>query len=230
MAPSSLATQFQAHLDELQISLEPSALNYLTSMLAVMSMSDKAKDIRDATEMFLEEADVDPEKINQFYATLGKAPSGYIHILHSHIESDALNYSRTSMSVSAPTPSVENVRPLYLPKPKPMSSIEARRMKRAQKKAATATSPSPPAEVESKIVATSQQSRFHRETLLTSSKDIDMHTVNITVNNLDLLVDAHLRLKEGVRYGLVGQNGVGKTSTFPSSSRSRPASELTLQY
>ncbi|KAJ8592908.1 P-loop containing nucleoside triphosphate hydrolase protein [Rhizopogon salebrosus TDB-379] len=92
-----------------------------------------------------------------------------------------------------------------------MSSIEARRTKRAQKKAATAASPSSPAEVESKIVATSQQSRFHRETLLTSSKDIDMHTVNITVNNLDLLVDAHLRLKEGVRYGLVGQNGVGKT-------------------
>jgi ABC-type molybdenum transport system ATPase subunit/photorepair protein PhrA len=89
-------------------------------------------------------------------------------------------------------------------------------MKRAQKKAAAAaaTNPAPSSttEAEPKIVATSQQSRFHRETLVTTSKDIDMHTVNITVNNLDLLVDAHLRLKEGVRYGLVGQNGVGKTS------------------
>lgn len=94
-----------------------------------------------------------------------------------------------------------------------MSSIEARRMKRAQKKAAAAAaSPSQPTEAEPKIVATAQQSRFHRETLETSSKDIDMQTVNISVNNLDLLVDAHLRLKEGVRYGLVGQNGVGKTS------------------
>lgn len=93
-----------------------------------------------------------------------------------------------------------------------MSSIEARRMKRAQKKAAAAASPLQPTEAEPKIVATAQQSRFHRETLETSSKDIDMQTVNISVNNLDLLVDAHLRLKEGVRYGLVGQNGVGKTS------------------
>ncbi|KAG0697981.1 P-loop containing nucleoside triphosphate hydrolase protein [Suillus ampliporus] len=191
MAPDSLAAQFQGHLDEFQISLEPSALNYLTSMLAVMSMSDKAKDVRDATEMFLEEADVDPEKINQFYATLSKG--------NVKISSETL----TSLSTSTENPPADP--------PKPMSAIEARRMKRAQKKAAAAASPSPPTELEPKIVATAQQSRFHRETLVTSSKDIDMQTVNITVNNLDLLVDAHLRLKEGVRYGLVGQNGVGKT-------------------
>ncbi|EIW76298.1 hypothetical protein CONPUDRAFT_64371 [Coniophora puteana RWD-64-598 SS2] len=61
------------------------------------------------------------------------------------------------------------------------------------------------------IVATSQQSRFHKETLVTSSREVDLATVNISVNQLDLLVDAHLRLKEGVRYGLVGQNGVGKS-------------------
>lgn len=108
---------------------------------------------------------------------------------------------------------MENARSLDVQKP--ISSIEARRTKRAQKKAAAAAFLSSPAEVEPKIVATSQQSRFHRETLEVSTKDIDMHTVNITVNNLDLLVDAHLRLKEGVRYGLVGQNGVGKTSGLP---------------
>ncbi|KAG1728289.1 P-loop containing nucleoside triphosphate hydrolase protein [Suillus paluster] len=195
MASNALATQFQGHLNEFQISLEPSALNYLTSMLAVMSMSDKAKGIRDATEMFLEEADVDPEKINQFYATFGQ---GCVK-----------TSSGTLTSVSGSTTSAENALPLD--PPKPMSAIEARRMKRAQKKAAAVASPSPSTETEPKIVATAQQSRFHRETLVTSSKDIDMQTVNITVNNLDILVDAHLRLKEGVRYGLVGQNGVGKT-------------------
>lgn len=61
------------------------------------------------------------------------------------------------------------------------------------------------------IVAISQQSRFHTETLETLSKDIDLHGVQISVNNLDLLVDAHLKLKACVRYGLVGQNGVGKS-------------------
>jgi ATP-binding cassette subfamily F protein 3 len=88
---NSLATQFKAHLDDFQISLEPSALNYLTSMLAVMSMSDKAKDIRNATEMFLEEAEVDPEKINQFYATLDKenvkTSSGFAFSFHILVSS-----------------------------------------------------------------------------------------------------------------------------------------------
>ncbi|KAF8800023.1 P-loop containing nucleoside triphosphate hydrolase protein, partial [Phlegmacium glaucopus] len=61
------------------------------------------------------------------------------------------------------------------------------------------------------IVAYSQQSRFHRETFDANSTDIDLKGVNISVNNKELLIDAHLRLKPGVRYGMVGQNGVGKS-------------------
>jgi len=91
MAPRPLVTQFQAHLDEFRISLEPSALNYLTSMLAVMSMSDNAKDIRDTTEIFLEDADVDPEKISQFYATFAMTSSGCTHSFHAHCESGSHN-------------------------------------------------------------------------------------------------------------------------------------------
>ncbi|PPQ64031.1 hypothetical protein CVT24_008844 [Panaeolus cyanescens] len=61
------------------------------------------------------------------------------------------------------------------------------------------------------IVAYSQQSRFHRETFDANNTDIDLKDVNITVNDKEILVDAHLRLKPGVRYGMVGQNGVGKS-------------------
>jgi len=61
------------------------------------------------------------------------------------------------------------------------------------------------------IIAYSQQSRFHRETFDASNTDIDIKGVNISVNNKELLVDAHLRFKPGVRYGMVGQNGVGKS-------------------
>lgn len=68
------------------------------------------------------------------------------------------------------------------------------------------TNPSEPV-----ITATSQQSRFHAETLETTSTDLDLPGVNISVNDNELLVDAHLKLKAGTRYGLVGQNGVGKT-------------------
>lgn len=65
------------------------------------------------------------------------------------------------------------------------------------------------------IVAFSQQSRFHRETFDASSTDIDIKGVNLIVNDRDLLVDAHLRLKPGFRYGMVGQNGVGKSGRYP---------------
>ena len=71
----------------------------------------------------------------------------------------------------------------------------------------TSTTISPAVE----IVAYSQQSRFHRETFDANSTDIDLKGVNVSVNNKELLVDAHLRLKSGVRYGMVGQNGVGKS-------------------
>ena len=71
----------------------------------------------------------------------------------------------------------------------------------------TTISPTPNVE----IVAYSQQSRFHRETFDANSTDIDLKGVNVSVNNKELLVDAHLRLKFGVRYGMVGQNGVGKS-------------------
>ncbi|KAJ3574218.1 hypothetical protein NP233_g1914 [Leucocoprinus birnbaumii] len=67
------------------------------------------------------------------------------------------------------------------------------------------------------ITAISQQSRFHRETFDANSTDIDIKGVNISITNSktgaikEILVDAHLRLKTGVRYGMVGQNGVGKS-------------------
>jgi ATP-binding cassette subfamily F protein 3 len=68
--------------------------------------------------------------------------------------------------------------------------------------------------VEPEIVAYSQQSRFHRETFDASNIDIDIKGVNVSVDDKELLVDAHLRLKPGVRYGMVGQNGVGKSGSF----------------
>ncbi|SGZ46211.1 CIC11C00000000412 [Sungouiella intermedia] len=65
---------------------------------------------------------------------------------------------------------------------------------------------------EDQIVATSQVSRFHKETLTTLSKDIDLKTVNITAGLKDLIVDSDLRLFEGVKYGVIGPNGCGKTT------------------
>lgn len=62
------------------------------------------------------------------------------------------------------------------------------------------------------IKVTSQESRFHTESIITSTKEIDLKDVNLYVGQKQLLQDAHLRLKEGVHYGLVGRNGTGKSS------------------
>lgn len=63
-----------------------------------------------------------------------------------------------------------------------------------------------------KVIATSQVSRFHTETLETLSNDIDLKQVCISIGARDLLVDTHLKLFSGVHYGLVGPNGTGKTT------------------
>ncbi|KAF8160021.1 P-loop containing nucleoside triphosphate hydrolase protein [Crassisporium funariophilum] len=57
------------------------------------------------------------------------------------------------------------------------------------------------------IIAYSQQSRFYRETFDVDSIDIDLKGVHVSVNNKELLVDAHLRLKPGVRYGMMSALG-----------------------
>ncbi|KAK7059146.1 hypothetical protein VNI00_001773 [Paramarasmius palmivorus] len=61
------------------------------------------------------------------------------------------------------------------------------------------------------IQATSRQTRFDLDED-TSSKDIDLHGVNVSIGKRDILGDAHLKLTPGVHYVLVGRNGTGKTT------------------
>jgi ABC-type molybdenum transport system ATPase subunit/photorepair protein PhrA len=56
------------------------------------------------------------------------------------------------------------------------------------------------------LLATAQQSRFHAETLDTSH-EIDLKDVTVSIGDRELVAPSHLRLKEGVRYALVGQCG-----------------------
>ncbi|GLI64779.1 hypothetical protein VaNZ11_008183 [Volvox africanus] len=58
-----------------------------------------------------------------------------------------------------------------------------------------------------------QLSRFHTETIEGSATgDVDIRGLSITVGDRELITDAHLALRRGVRYGLVGRNGTGKTT------------------
>ena len=55
------------------------------------------------------------------------------------------------------------------------------------------------------ILATSQQSRFHMETLNAAVAEIDLKQVSVSIGQNELVTDSRLKLKEGVRYALVGR-------------------------
>lgn len=69
----------------------------------------------------------------------------------------------------------------------------------AKKAAAAAAAGDGPPRIECR----SQQSRFHADTL--DSVEVDLKDVSISIGERELLSGAHVRLKEGVRYGLVGR-------------------------
>lgn len=63
------------------------------------------------------------------------------------------------------------------------------------------------------IKATCQETRFHADTTVTATREIDMHSLSIHAGLREIVGgDTRLRLKDGVKYGLVGRNGTGKSS------------------
>mmetsp|Transcript_2350 Transcript_2350/g.5280 ORF Transcript_2350/g.5280 Transcript_2350/m.5280 type:complete len:675 (+) Transcript_2350:463-2487(+) len=71
------------------------------------------------------------------------------------------------------------------------------------------------------VEAFTQTSRFHVD-LDPDVKHIDLQGLNLSIGKNDLLVDAHLQLKHGTHYALIGRNGVGKSTLL------RVISEKTL--
>ncbi|KNE67275.1 hypothetical protein AMAG_12341 [Allomyces macrogynus ATCC 38327] len=63
-----------------------------------------------------------------------------------------------------------------------------------------------------RVVATSQVSRFHTESIDTDPRDVLLDGVHLTVDRSDLLVDTRLVLRLGRHYALLGRNGTGKST------------------
>jgi ATPase subunit of ABC transporter with duplicated ATPase domains len=83
-------------------------------------------------------------------------------------------------------------------------------VRKAMKKRTVAVAESEPVLIE----AITKQSRFHVDTLETLSNDIELSGVDISIGGNPVLRDADLKLYAGVSYGLVGRNGVGKSTLF----------------
>jgi hypothetical protein len=56
----------------------------------------------------------------------------------------------------------------------------------------------------SRIVATSRQTRFN-PLVQGDASEVDLNDVNIAIGEREILVDARIRLKSGVKYGLIGR-------------------------
>ncbi|CAD6890856.1 unnamed protein product [Tilletia controversa] len=62
------------------------------------------------------------------------------------------------------------------------------------------------------ITATSQETRFSIDAVENTSQELDLKLVTISISGRELIVDAHLRIKDGIHYGLVARNGEGKST------------------
>ena len=61
------------------------------------------------------------------------------------------------------------------------------------------------------MVATSRQTRFN-PLVQGDASEVDLNDVDISIGEREILVDARIRLKSGIKYGLIGRNGCGKSS------------------
>ncbi|KAI8983429.1 P-loop containing nucleoside triphosphate hydrolase protein [Pilobolus umbonatus] len=197
-----LSEQFIHQLNNFHIHLDEDVMEYMCGMLNDMSVADK-DEIRESTETFLIDANLGSKKRDEFYeglmSSLSTSTTPNTTPTAVKKRNNILKEKSPAKKLDTPEDAPEPTTPV-----KPKQSH--RRTPNSRKNRDTATESSEPT-----IVATSQQSRFHQETLETLSKEVDLPGVNISINNLDLLVDAHLRLKACTRYGLVGQNGAGKS-------------------
>ncbi|KAI9027425.1 P-loop containing nucleoside triphosphate hydrolase protein [Phycomyces nitens] len=209
MPSVTLSDTFLKQLKAFEINIDEDALEYMTGMLADMQVSDES-DVRGSTESFLADANVDDATMDAFYTAVFKIPGASIETSKERVPKPVLlKKTGTKSEETKKSVSQESIHQGH--KESRESSV---RTKRRGKKGAVEDpeDPNTHSDAPPTIVAISQQSRFHRETRLDSvTKEIDLMQVNISVNQVELLVDAHLKIKPGVRYGLVGQNGVGKT-------------------
>ncbi|KAI8645995.1 P-loop containing nucleoside triphosphate hydrolase protein [Parasitella parasitica] len=211
------AQLFNNQLSQFKIKLDKDSLDYIGGMLGDMALTDH-DEVRESTETFLIDANINDKARSDFYKALFSNEVFQDKTINSRTVGGAVLINSNNNKDSTIEKELKEGDNNEEEKEVGKQSATRKRVtgaKRVGKRgvrgkqvAATASSSE---DDEPNLVAISQQSRFHTETLETSNKEIDLPGVQISVNQLDLLVDAHLKLKPLTRYGLVGQNGVGKS-------------------
>ncbi|KAJ2093970.1 hypothetical protein GGI09_005663 [Coemansia sp. S100] len=181
--------------------IDDDTIEYLTSVVEAADADDTTA-LRDAAEPFLTDAGMSDAELEAMFAKLS-------------VSSDASSTVAAASTGPVLLPSASRPQPLLVPAVSAAAPASAPTPARP----ATATQqeqlPKPAAgsRVEAPVIqAYSQQSRFHNETITTLSKEVDLKAVNVVIGESELLVDARLWLKTGQHYGMVGRNGVGKST------------------
>ncbi|KAJ2500489.1 hypothetical protein GGI11_007872, partial [Coemansia sp. RSA 2049] len=211
-----------------QEALDQDTVDYLNSLIEEDSSPEA---LRDATEPFLADAGMSNADIDAMFAKLSihaeSNDNGKSKASDVQIEPVLLPRAPAAPKADAlvPLPKSPSTPAQNFGTSAPSSQSSAKKQQVAEKTGATTTTTAAATSSEPKktaasaqvartpvIQAFSQQSRFHTETLVTMSKDVDLKGVNVIVDNRELIVDARLWLKAGYRYGMVGRNGTGKST------------------
>ncbi|KAJ3070564.1 hypothetical protein HDU98_006458 [Podochytrium sp. JEL0797] len=213
----TLGARFVARLQK----LHPTADEDVMAMISMLAHDcDDQGALREATGPFVEELGVEEEELDALFASLAVSPVSEGR--ESAVPEDGMRGGGSKAgTVAKESPKMPSSNESSS---KPSSSKESSKISpkqrnlRRTRKTATAEPESStpqqqlPQQPAFELVATSQQSRFKVDTLETLANDVDLKQVNIVVNNNALLQDAHLKLFQGVHYGLIGRNGVGKST------------------
>ncbi|CAG8471050.1 5449_t:CDS:2, partial [Ambispora leptoticha] len=189
-------------LDEIESEFQSSSSNNTRQLVT---------SVREATENFLLDAGIENSAIDTFYDSCETCFNEKLK--HQNVEKIINDVSKLNVEISKnneiETKNFEaNISSIS-------NKISSNNKKENTKKPSTKPSENSKKSISldpNEIFAYSQQSRFHTETLETLSKEVDLKDVNITIGNKELLVDSRLQLKTGIHYGLIGRNGVGKST------------------
>ena len=193
-------------LRELAPSAEDDVISYLSAALAE---AESREEVRDCCEAWLEDGEAGLERLYEaLKLASGQAPSSARKLPREAWLTEKPKGSRHASPDPADNPGSQDIEPKA-------TQNKTKPPKKSKAKADVSTPP-----LESLAEVTARVSRYHREAVedeMTSAlAEVDVHDLCISVAGRDLLVDAHLKLCTGQRYGFVGRNGSGKSTLFRS--------------
>lgn len=196
----TITDKFFANLPS-EIHLSPDIQEYLKDALSEVIHTEDAKEV---AEPFLQDAGMDDVALQLFFEKLQIGEDSD----HAQADSDEPRKldNLTGVSMNEQTEPIA-VRDDTSPDPSPTLNQKTRQKARKIPQTSPSNDLSEPT-----ITAISQVSRFHTDTIETLSNDVDLKGVQLSIDDHELLVDTNLRLFSGVHYGLIGRNGVGKST------------------